>query len=68
MMRDLTPAERKAIRDLEDLADRWPPSLMLFAGDGNDIEVLLTLDYLADPHSAVAITKIGRIPNDGGGR
>ena len=59
---ELTPEEERAIRALERLAKKWPPSLMLFANCGS---LLVTHTERGDlPWPELA--HIPGIPCDGG--
>lgn len=70
-VRELTTEERNAIRSLQRLAKRWPPSLWLFSGAGSlcvmltgeDGKKMMTAGDGIDPDYSVATINI---PNDGG--
>ena len=69
----LTAEERSAIRTLQRLQQRWPPSLWLFAGDGmlyvmrktETGERMVKDDDCLDP--AGIVERISGIEADGGG-
>jgi hypothetical protein len=60
----LTKAEKKAIEDLEKLAETWPKSLMLFSNSGS----LYVLKVPRDQEVSMEfeVTYIPYIPNEGG--
>jgi len=65
MSADLSPEEQAAIRALERLAKRWPPSLKLFSWSGTLCVIRADASLLDNPDAQV-ITTIEGIPNDGG--
>ena len=72
MSKDLTREEAGAIRGLERLARRWPPTLMLLSyGDSLSVIHTADLDAVAGgtgprPRQDLVIADIDGIPNDGG--
>jgi hypothetical protein len=68
--RPLTAKERKAIADLQKLADRWPKSLTLFSWSGS-LVIFKTDEWEArgfeyEDANDYTVDHINGIPNDGG--
>ncbi len=68
----LTAEEKQAIRSLQRLQQRWPPSLWLYAGDGmlyvmrkNEQGERMIKGDSVDP--AAVVERISGIESDGGG-
>ncbi|MCW2756998.1 MAG: hypothetical protein JWO46_744 [Nocardioidaceae bacterium] len=60
-----TPAEEKAIKALQRLADKWPKTLLLFSASGS-LHVMPSADYRDDLFDGDRTVWIDGISNDGG--
>lgn len=49
----LTLAEKRAIKDLQQIAKRWPSSLMLFGWSGSPVKIIKSMPEFTNQHIVV---------------
>jgi hypothetical protein len=60
----LTAREKRVVAELTAIARHWPPTVMLFAGDGG--VAVIDRDTYLKGRGAWCLASIPGIPNDGG--